>query len=128
MNEKKSNPQPVTRLSVDQRGRPPILLELDGKLLKYLKAVRMKGGVVNIHVVRAATQALIASNPALVHRFTRFEMPRTWVQSVYRRMGYTRRAGTTSRPPVPQGIYEECRREFLGDIQEKMKSVAFYST
>ncbi len=28
--------------------------------------------------------------------------------------------GTTSRPPVPQGIYE-CRREFLSDINEKIK-------
>ena len=24
--------------------------------------------------------------------------------------------GTTSRPPVPCGMYEECRRDFLGDI------------
>ena len=117
---KKSNPQVVTRLPIDQRGRPPILLELDGKLLNYLKAVRTMSGVVNIHVVRAATQGLIASNPAFAHRFARFDMPRTWVQSIYRRMGYTRRAATTSRPPVPQRLYDECRREFLNDIKEKM--------
>lgn len=42
-----------------------------------------------------------------------------WVQSVYRRMGYTRRAATTSRPPVPQGICDECQCEFLSSIQEK---------
>ena len=47
-------------------------------------------------------------------------MPRTWVQSIYRRMGYTRRAATTSPPPVPQEIYDECRHEFLNDIKEKM--------
>ena len=47
-------------------------------------------------------------------------MPRTWVQSIYRRMGYTRRAATTSRPPVPQRLYDECCREFLNDIKEKM--------
>lgn len=78
-------------------------------------------GVVNIHVVRGATQTLISSNPALAQRFSRFEMPRSWVQSLYRRLGYTRRAGTTSRPPLPQGIYDECRREFLSDIDNKMK-------
>ena len=60
------------------------------------------------------------SNPALTQCLNRFEMPRSWVQSIYRRMGYNRRAGTTSRPPVPEGIYNECRREFLGDIYEKM--------
>ena len=75
--QRRSNPQPVTRLSVEQRGRPLILLELDSKLhvLKYLIAVQVKGGVVNIRVVRAATQALIASNPALAQQFARFEMP-----------------------------------------------------
>ena len=36
-------------------------------------------------------------------------------------MGYTRRASTTARPPVPQGLYEECRREFLQDIANKIK-------
>ena len=118
--KKKANPQPVTSLPNNVRGRPPILLELDGKLIKYLKTVRAKGGVVNIHVVRATAQALIVSNPALTQCLSRFEMPRSWVQSIYRRMGYNRRAGTTSRPPVPEGIYNECRREFLGDIYEKM--------
>ena len=37
-------------------------------------------------------------------------------------MKLTRRAGTTSRPPVPRGIYEECRSEYLRDVSQKMKS------
>ena len=48
---KHEHPKPVTAISAQPRGRPPILLELDGKLLQYLKALRSKGGVVNIHVV-----------------------------------------------------------------------------
>ena len=43
------------------------------------------------------------------------------VQPLYRRMGYVKRTGTTTRPPVPQGLYDECRRVFLGDIDKKMK-------
>ena len=35
------------------------MLDLDEKLFKFLKAVRIKGGVVNIHVVRATAEALI---------------------------------------------------------------------
>ena len=53
----------MVEIIVKPKGRPPILLDLDEKLIKFLKAVRAKGGVVNIHVVRAATDALIASNP-----------------------------------------------------------------
>ena len=33
-------------------------------------------------------------------------------------MGLTRHMGTTSRPPVPRGLYEECRFEYLRDVKE----------
>ena len=59
---KKCDPQPVVEITAKPKGRPPILLDLDEKLIKFLKAIRAKGGVVNIHVVRAATDALIASS------------------------------------------------------------------
>lgn len=95
--------EPVTKLPLKPRGRPPILLELDAKLMKFLKALRNKGGVVNIHIVRATTEALIKSNPVLAAQLQDFPMPRTWVQSLYRRIGFTKRTGTTARPPVPQG-------------------------
>ena len=29
--------------------------------------------------------------------------------------------GTTSRPPVPKGLFEECRVQYLRDIDTKMK-------
>ena len=46
-----------------------------------------------------------------------FSMPHSWVQSVYKQMGYTRRMGTTARPPVPKGLYDECRVSYLRDIE-----------
>lgn len=115
--EKKKNPvlDPVTKLPVRP---PPLMLDLDEKLLK---AVRIKGGVVNIHVVRATAEALIHSNPSQMQHYARFDMPRSWVQSIYRRMGYSRKLGTTGRPPVPPGLYEECRLDFLGSIESKIK-------
>ena len=33
------------------RGRPPILKDLDNKLLTFLKGIRSRGGVINVHVV-----------------------------------------------------------------------------
>ncbi len=53
----------VTVLPVRPRGRPPLLLELDDKLVT---AIRSKGGVVNIHVVRATTEALIMLSTAFL--------------------------------------------------------------
>ena len=52
---RKADPQPVVEIAAKPKGCPPILLDLDEKMLKFLKAIRSKGGVVNIHVVRAAT-------------------------------------------------------------------------
>lgn len=55
----------VSEIPHKPRGRPPILLELDEKLIKFLCAVRNRGGVVNKHVVRATAKALIDSNPSV---------------------------------------------------------------
>ena len=49
--KKKAILQPVIQIATKPKGRPPILLDLDEKLIKFLKAVRAKGGVVNIHIV-----------------------------------------------------------------------------
>ena len=85
----------VLSLPSKVRGRPPILMEPDGKLIRFLKGIRGRGGVINIHVVRAATQALIDCNTSLTH-LANFDMPRSWVHSIYKRMGYKARAGTTN--------------------------------
>ena len=80
--------------------------------------MRAKGGVINSHVVRATADALIKSNhsPGLQH-LRNFPMSPSWIQSVYTRMGYTRRMGTTTRPPVPKGLYDKCGITYLHDIE-----------
>ena len=40
---KQLHPQPVTQIPIQPRGRPPLMLELDSKLIKLLHAVRNKG-------------------------------------------------------------------------------------
>ena len=42
----------------------------------------------------------------------------TWVKSIYRRCNFTRQTGTTTRPPVPRGLFEECKLTFLTDINK----------
>ena len=61
---KKCDPQPVVDITAKPKGHPPILLDLDEKLIKFLKAIRAKGGVVNIHVVRATQMhSLLVTHP-----------------------------------------------------------------
>ena len=93
----------------DTRGRPPSLLELDSKLISLLKSIRSRSGVVNSCVVKATALALVNSNN--ISELRGFEPKPTWVKSIF-----TRRAGTTTRPPVPRGVFEECKLTFLTDI------------
>ena len=75
--------QPVAAIASQPHGRPPIL---DGKLLRYLRSLRSKGGVINIYVVRTVAEACYPS----MSQLAKFDMPRSWVQSIYRRIGYIR--------------------------------------
>ena len=117
---KQLHPQPVTEIPTAQRGRSPMLLDLDEKLIAFLKAIRARGGVININVVRAVAGSLIECNPSH-QQLSKFSMPRSWVQSIYRRMGFVRRLATTGRQPVPSGLYKECRTTYLRDISEAIK-------
>ena len=97
-----------------------MLLDLDEKLIAFLKAIQARGGVININVVRAVGGALIEGNPSR-QQLSKFSMPRSWVQSIYRQMGFVRRLATTGRPPAPSGLYKECRTTYLRDISEAIK-------
>ena len=112
------NVQQVTSLESLPRGRSPLLLELDCKLISFVKNLRARGGVVNGSVISAAAKGLIRNNPSLHQRYNSFEPTRGWIQSIYRRCNFSRRAGTTTRPPVPRGMYEECKLSFLTDIDK----------
>ena len=74
--------------------------------------------MVNGSVISAAAKGLIRSNPSLHQRYNSFEPTRGWIQSIYRRCNFSRRAGTTTRPPVPRGMYKECKLSFLTDIDK----------
>ena len=102
-----------------------MLLEVNTKLLSFLKAVCAKGGVVNSHVVCAAAKALIdTSGETTKRQLSNIDLSRPWVQSVYRRMGLTRRMATTSRPPVPLGLFKECQYQYLRDVYDKVQKYA----
>ena len=51
------------------------MLELDSKLVKLLHAIRNRGGVVNIHVVRASAKALIDTNMQGCQQLSHFDIP-----------------------------------------------------
>ena len=118
---REGNIQLATSLETQKRGRPPFLYELDSKLIAFLQNLRSRGGVVNGSVVAAAAKALISSNPLMHDKYLSFTPTQGWTQSIYRRCNFSRCAGMTTKPPVPRGVYEECKLTYLSDIDNCIK-------
>ena len=94
----------------DTRGRPPILCDPESILISLLRSIRSRGGVVNSRVVKATALVLVDSNKTPYLR--EFEPTVTWMKSIYRRCNFTRRAGTTTRPPVPRECLKNANLHF----------------
>ena len=102
------NPQPVDSITPQPRGWSPILLELDIKLTKLLLAIRTKGVVVNIHVVRATAKAC---NPVAGSYLANLKYPvlgyilsiDEWdsVAELASQLGYL----------FPKGLFDACKRD-----------------
>lgn len=75
----------------------------------------------NGSVVSAAAKALISSNLSMLDKHISFVPTRGWIQTIYRHCNFSHRAGTKTKPPVPRGLYEECKLTFLLDINNSIK-------
>ena len=100
-----------------KRGRPLSLpVELDSKLQTFLLNLRRAGGNVNKHVVLGVLMGLIRSDLVVFGSYIDFCVTKSWLQHLYRRMNFTRRMVTTSRPVVTKSIYDAVKTKYLHDI------------
>lgn len=108
-----------------KRGRPLLLSDdLDFKLRSFLTNLRTAGGTINRHVLYGVLMGLIKSDLSRYGQYLEFCVTNGWVQSLYTRMGYTRRMVTTSRPVITRALWLETRDRFLNEIAE---AVATYN-
>ena len=85
-----------------RRGRPLLLgSEIDEKVRKFLLAIRYRGGQVSFSTAIAVATALIqrSNNEGL----KLIEFGKDWVQSLFRRIGFKKRAATTGKFTIPVG-------------------------
>lgn len=75
-----------------KRGRPLLLPdEIDQKLCTFIDNTRKAGGTLNKHVVYGILMGLIKSDLARYGRYLDFVITNSWLQSLYKRMNFTRR-------------------------------------
>ena len=84
-----------------KRPRPLMLETVDEKVCKFFQIVRGKGDVINSVVATATAKALIAKS-GLEHLEALDLENSSWTKSLFRRMGFVRRAKTTSKPEIPE--------------------------
>ena len=103
-----------------RRGRPRMLGDkLDDLVQRFLKATRCKGGIVN-------TTVAIATATALVNRYPLLEkdnilLSRSWAQSLFCRMGFTKRRATTGKITIPSGAQKEAELKFMHQIVKQVE-------
>ena len=102
----------IQKLPDDKRAGPPLLLQLNRKLISLLQSIRSRRGVVSFSAVKATAFACANSNRTPT-------VP--WLKSIYWGCNFSRRAGTTTRPPVPQALFKECKLTLLTDIIRTIK-------
>ena len=87
---------------------------LDEIVQKYILSIREADGIVNTPIVMAGAQGIIKNidRTMLAEYGGPAQLTRGWVNSILKRMNYTRRAGTTQAKITPQD-FEEHRVNFL---------------
>ena len=106
LDQEKKEPNVNKEIGTLKCGRPLILETVDEKVCNFLQIVRTKRGVVNSVVAIATAKALIAKSD-LEHLKALDLENSSWTKSLFRRMGFVRRAKTTSKPEIPERAKNE---------------------
>ena len=105
---------PKRKMEIQKRGRPLLLGKVDEIVRSYLSATRYRGGLVSRSIAIATTKALIKRNPQFDLDHVVFG--NSWAKSLFFRMGYVRRAKTTSKVQIPKAVQNEAELIFQHEI------------
>ena len=89
---------------------------IDEMVQSYIKARRARGGGdVSWLLAEATARALIDNHPEM--NLGHIELEGTsWAHSLFQRMGYVRRAGTTAKVPINDDLKKEIELTYLHGI------------
>ena len=85
---------------------------------KYIIASSNRGNVISRSVATSTAKVLISCNPGYVGQIDLESS--SWAQSLFRRMGFVRRRGTTAKLEIPDGAFKEAQLLFTHDIVSKV--------
>ena len=86
----------------------------------FVQNTRSHGEVVNTAVAIAVADALVERHPEQELNHVQYRTC-TWARSLFHRMGFVRRAGTTGKVEIPAGAKKEVELTFLHEIVNKVE-------
>ena len=105
---------PKRKMEILKRGRPLLLGKVDEMVRSYLSATQHRGGLVSRSIAIATAKALIKRNPQF--NLDHVVFGNNWAKSLFFRMGYVRRAKTTSKVQIPEAVQKEAELIFQHKI------------
>ena len=121
--KKSQNPDVVTHLPKQARGRPLLLTkEADQQVQRFIRAIRESGGVVSTRTVIATAKGLFkkANPPILVEYGGPLKLGKPWARSLLQRMGFVKRKGTKSAKHLPEE-FEKIEGKFHRRIGRRVR-------
>ena len=106
-------------MEILKRGRPLLLAKVDEMVRSYLSATRHRGGLVSRSLAIETAKALIKRNPQF--NLDHVVFGNSWTKSLIFRMGYVRRAKTTSKVQIPEVAQKEAELIFQHKIAKLLK-------
>ena len=85
---------------------------------KYIIASSHRGNVISRSIATSTAKALISRNPGYVGQIDLESS--SWAQSLFLRLGFVRRRGTTAKLEIPDGAFKEAKLLFTQDIVFKV--------
>ena len=111
----------LNELPRKQRGAKTLLPEnIDEKVIAMIKSMRAASCIVNYNTAISLAKGIVLANDRslLKENGGILEFHQTWCQSIFRRLGFSKRRATTAKQPVSRGFLKEIRFTFHRSIKE----------
>lgn len=120
-NKERKERTELEQLPRKHRGAKTLLPEnIDEKVIAMIKSMRAAGCVVNYNIAISIAKGIVLANDRslLKENGGTLEFHYTWCQSIFRRLGFSKRRATTAKQPVSPGFLKEIRFTFHRSIKE----------